>query len=83
MVVITHGAAITARVKHKQMLQLAQNTVTGCMAYSDMKHHARDIGRVGMELPPNNFASVDCYTMKDLIHVTGQKMLMDVKNIVS
>jgi hypothetical protein len=48
-----------------------------------MKLPAPDIGHAGMEQQLNNFALVVCCTTKMHTAVTGPKMLMDVKNIVS
>ena len=48
-----------------------------------MRHLAPDTGPAGMEQPLNNFVSEDCSTMKRLMPVTGLKMWLDVKNIVS
>lgn len=66
-----------------QMDQFQLNIATGCTVYLAMKHLAQDIGHVGMEHLPNNYASVVCYTTKMLIVVTGLKMSKDAKNIVS
>lgn len=65
------------------MDQYKQSTATGCMEYLATKHPAHVTGHAGMARLLSNFALVACCIMKMLIHATGQKMLMDAKNIVS
>lgn len=65
------------------MVQFLQNIVIGYMVFLDMKHLVLDIGHAGMVQQQNNYVSVDYYITKIHIVVIGQKMLMDVKNIVS
>ena len=71
----------TATVVIDTIPPLLLNTVTGFMAYLDMKHLVLVIGLVGMVLLLNNFALVVSFTMKRLTPVIGPRMLVDVRNI--
>lgn len=53
------------------MVQFQTNTVTGCMAFSGMRHRALATGHAGMELQPSNCASEDCFIMNRLTVVIG------------
>lgn len=65
------------------MVQFQRNIAIGCMAYSVMKQVVRGTGLAGMELQRSSCASVVFFIMKMLTAVTGQKMLMDARNIVN
>lgn len=65
------------------MVPLETSIAIGFTESSDMKHPAPDIGRVGTELPLNNFALAACCTTSKLTAVTGPRMLKDAKSIVS